>query len=60
MAQVSVTAVIIPANESWLHTLEMREKLARAEAWMREHPPQESNLDELESQLSRGLERRCK
>ena len=60
MAQVPVTAVIIPANESWLHTPEMREKLARAEAWMREHPPQESNLDELESQLSRGLERRCK
>ena len=44
-------AVIITANERWLHTPEMREKLARAEAWMREHPPQETNLDELERQI---------
>ena len=32
-------AVIIPANERWLHTPKMREKLARAEAWMRDHQP---------------------
>jgi len=25
---------VIPESEAWLHTLEMREKLARADAWM--------------------------
>lgn len=43
-------AGIIPANERWLHTPEMREKMARAEAWMRDHPLLENNLEELESQ----------
>lgn len=38
-------------DEGWLHTPEMREKLARADAWMREHPPQKTNLEELERRL---------
>lgn len=46
--------MIIPANESWLHTPQMREELVRADAWMREHPPQQTNLDELETQLLGG------
>lgn len=35
-------------DESWPHTPQMRAKLARAEA---EHPPQETDLEELEGRL---------
>lgn len=44
-------AVIVPMNERWLHEPAMKEKLARADNWMRDNPPQETNLDELESKL---------
>lgn len=43
----------IPQNEKWLHTPEMKAKLARADAWMRENPPRETDLDELALQLDR-------
>jgi hypothetical protein len=39
---------VIPESEAWLHTPEMpemREKLARADAWMDAHPLTETDLD---------------
>lgn len=47
-------AVVVPMNERWLHEPAMKSKLARADEWMRQHPPQESNLDELEAKLTSG------
>ncbi len=44
-------AVVVPTNERWLHEPEMKEKLARADAWMRSNPPQETDLEELEAKL---------
>ena len=41
----------IPKNEEWLHTPEMKAKLARAGEWFRDSPPSETDLDELERQL---------
>lgn len=43
----SKDAATIPANEQWLHEPEMKQKLARAEKWLRENPPRETDLDEL-------------
>ena len=45
---------LIPEAEAWLHTSEMRERLARAEAWMDENPPRETDLDELAAKLEAG------
>ncbi len=42
-------AAIVPVNERWLHEPAMRERLARADAWMRNHPPAETSLEELET-----------
>lgn len=41
-------AVVIPENEQWLHTREMKERLQRAAAWIKANPPCETDLDELE------------
>lgn len=43
----SKEAATIPANEQWLHEPEMKQKLARAEKWLKENPPRETDLDEL-------------
>ncbi len=37
----------IPESQAWLHTPEMREKLQRAKQWCHDHPPAETDLDEL-------------
>ena len=37
---------VIPESEAWLHTPEMRERLAQATQWMKEHPPAETDIDE--------------
>ena len=42
---------VIPEADAWLHTPEMRERLAQAEAWMAENPPRETDLDELAAKL---------
>jgi len=42
----------IPENEKWLHTPEIQAELDEAIAWAEEHPPKETNLQELEA-LSR-------
>lgn len=44
-------AVVIPQNERWLHEPAMKEKLAKADAWMRENKPQETDIDALEARL---------
>lgn len=38
----------VPDKERWLHTPEMKSKLARADEWMRDNPPRESDLTELD------------
>jgi hypothetical protein len=47
-------AVVMPVNERWLHEPAMKEKLARADEWMRQNPPQETDLEALESKLVGG------
>jgi hypothetical protein len=46
------TAQVIPDNERWLHTPEMKGRLDKAFAWMATHPPQESDLDEVVAKLN--------
>ena len=38
-------------HRRWLHEPAMKEKLACADEWMRQNPPQETILDELEAKL---------
>ena len=45
-------AVVVPVNERWIHEPAMQEKLARADAWLRDHPPQATDLDALEAKLT--------
>jgi len=42
-------AVVMPVNERWLHEPAMKEKLARADEWMRNNPPKETDVDALEA-----------
>lgn len=37
----------IPKKERWLHTPQMKAKLARADAWMRVNPARETDLSKL-------------
>lgn len=37
-------AMIVPANEQWLHTAAMKDRLAASDAWMAAHPPQATDL----------------
>ncbi len=46
---------VIPESDAWLHTPEMKEKLARADAWMDAHPPQETDLDRLTAEVEKRL-----
>lgn len=41
----------IPKKERWLHTPEMKAKLERTDAWMRDTTPKETDLDELECHI---------
>jgi len=43
----------IPDSEQWLHTKEVRGKLRRAIRWAEENPPEETDLENLESQIGR-------
>lgn len=45
----------IPDNEKWLHTPEMKAKLARADEWMRDNPPRETDLAELERHIDETI-----
>jgi hypothetical protein len=46
-------AVVVPLNEGWAHEPEMKAKLTRADAWMRENSAAETNLDQLEAKLDK-------
>jgi hypothetical protein len=45
---------VIAEADAWLYTPEMRERLAQADAWMAENPPQETDLDELAARAEAG------
>jgi hypothetical protein len=45
-------ALVIPANERWLHEPAMKKQLARADKWMNANPAKETNLDKLEAKLA--------
>jgi len=53
-AIIMMPMCVIPESDAWLHTPEMREKLARADAWMDANPPRETDLD----QFLAGVEER--
>ena len=42
---------VIPENELWLHTPEVRAALDQALAWSASHPPKRTNLAALERRL---------
>jgi len=44
----------VPQNERWLHAPSMKNKLARADEWMRQNPPCKTDLDELGIKLTFG------
>lgn len=44
---VMIPMRVIPESEAWLHTPEMKAQLERADAWFREHPPTETDIDAL-------------
>jgi hypothetical protein len=47
------TAQVIPDNERWLHTPEMKRTLEAALKWGKENPPRETDIDALERKLMR-------
>ena len=47
-------AVLVPVNGRWLREPAMKDKLARADEWMRQNSPRETNLDALDSKLIAG------
>ena len=47
------TAQVIPDNEMWLHTPEVKASLDRALEWADSHTPQTSDLDALERKIKR-------
>lgn len=48
------TAQVIPDNEMWLHTPEVKASLDRALEWDRTHPPQVSDLKALRRKILRS------
>jgi hypothetical protein len=47
------TAQVIPDNEMWIHTPEVKKALDEALAWSATHPRKETNLEELRRKISR-------
>jgi hypothetical protein len=45
---------LIPDSERWLHTPEVSDSIDRSLAWIRENPPRETDLEELEERILRG------
>jgi hypothetical protein len=46
-------AVVVPVNERWAHDPVVQQKLAKADTWARSNPPKETDIDQLEVQLSK-------
>ena len=42
-------ADVVPEAERWLHTPTMKQKLARADTWMRDNGARETDIDQMES-----------
>jgi len=53
---INVSENDIPDNERWLHTPEMKSVLAKADAWMRDNPSKETDLEELDA---RSMSAKC-
>ncbi len=47
--QISLTPIVIPPNQQWLHTPGMRAKLARFNEWAAKNPASETNFADIES-----------
>lgn len=43
--------IVVSEDEAWLHTPEMQAQLERGDAWMRGHPPAETDLEALAKRL---------
>ena len=43
--------IVVPEDEAWLHMPEMQAQLERGDAWRREHPPAETDLEALAKRL---------
>jgi hypothetical protein len=41
----------IPDSERWLHAPEVKAKIEESLEWMRQNPPRETDLDEIEEKL---------
>ena len=54
------TAQVIPDNEVWLHTPEMRQSLDRALAWSESHPRAESDLQGLRRRIRKNKHPRAR
>ena len=48
---VMVPMRVIPESEAWLHMPEMKAQLERSDAWFKEHPPTETDIDALMQKL---------
>lgn len=51
-------AKVVPLNEKWLNTPKVKERLARADEWMAEHKPSETDLEALETDLVASKKKR--
>ncbi|MDB5796875.1 MAG: hypothetical protein JWP36_777 [Paucimonas sp.] len=51
-------AKVVPLNEKWLDEPRVKERLARADAWLNENKPAETDLDALEADLAASKTKR--
>ena len=48
-------ADVVPEAERWLHEPDMKERLARADTWMRDNGVRETDLDQIKSTHGLGI-----
>lgn len=53
-------AKVVPLNEKWLNKPQVKERLARADEWMDENPPSETDVEALEAELLAAKKKRKK
>lgn len=46
-------AMVVPLNEGWAHEPQIKAKLTKADAWMRQNSPTETNVDHLKAKLDK-------
>ena len=49
---------VIPVDDAWLHTPEMRANLKQADAWMKKNPPAETDLKKFNAKIEAVLKAR--